>query len=372
MAGIYIHIPFCKRICAYCDFYKSARIALLDRVVGRMHDELEQRSDYLSDKNIRTIYFGGGTPSLCRPKAVGEIIEHISQLFDTSALEEVTLEANPDDLDEEYLAELRQVGVNRLSIGIQSLDDDVLRWMNRRHNSESALRSVEVARKAGFDNISVDLIFGLPGFELKSLEHTIDGLLGMGVEHISAYHLTIEPDTLLGRRCARGELCEIDENLSEEQFAIVHQRLTSAGYEHYEISNYALKGYRSRHNSSYWQGIEYLGIGPAAHSFDGKSRRWSTDTVESYYEVGEFAFEQEQLSDVEHFNEYVMTRLRTSEGVDLDYVSHRFGRVRAERLRVAAEPFVGQGIVLLEADALSIKPDSFLLSDMIIEQLIEI
>lgn len=371
MAGIYVHIPFCKRICAYCDFYKSAQIAYLDRVVERMHQELCQRKEYLSDRQIKTIYFGGGTPSLCSPEQIGSIMERVKELFDTSKLGEVTLEANPDDLTVEKLEALRKVGVNRLSIGVQSLDDKVLKWMNRRHDAESARRAVASARSVGFDNITVDLMFGLPGFDLQSLHNSIDGVLAMAVEHISAYHLTIEPDTLLGRRYAKGEIREVAEESSQEQYDIVHQRLTEAGYEHYEVSNYAKSGYRSRHNASYWQGEEYLGIGPAAHSFDGKSRRWSTDTVESYCGSGVFAFEEETLDITERFNEYVMTRLRTCEGMSLKEVKQTYGNERYDRIMLQVASFVEQGIVELSQGWLRVKPDSFLLSDMVIERLFE-
>lgn len=225
MAGLYFHIPFCKRICAYCDFYKSARLEQMDGVTAAMHRELDERQDYLRGEAVTTRYFGGGTPSLYAPAALKGLLDHAAQLFDCSSAAETTLEANPDDLTGDYLAGLREAGIDRLSIGIQSFDDDCLKLMNRRHTAAQAIGAVRAAQRAGFGNITADLIFGIPGFGGDSLKRSLDGVLSLGVQHISAYHLTVEPDTAFGRRAARGEFRAVDEEVSEEEFLTCTRRL---------------------------------------------------------------------------------------------------------------------------------------------------
>lgn len=370
MAGIYLHIPFCKRVCAYCDFYKSARTTLLDPVVEQMHGELEARAAYLGEGTaIETLYFGGGTPSLCHVEQLSALIERVKRLFNCSRLGEVTLEANPDDLSEEYLNGLRKVGINRLSIGVQSFDEEELRWMNRRHTARQAEEAVKAARRAGFDNITIDLIFGVPGFGREVLARSIDRALELEVEHISAYHLTIEPRTALGRKAEQGELQAVAENISEEEYQMVHQRLSQAGYEHYEISNFARPGRRARHNAAYWQGIPYLGIGPGAHSFNGESRCWCTDRVESYAEAGASRFEEEWLTPENRMNEYLMTHLRTIEGISLGEVERHFGTKRAQEVERLSERLLRNGSIVREGDRIRIPSEGFLLSDWIIGEL---
>ena len=314
MAGLYFHIPFCKRVCAYCDFYKSVDLRRMDPLLESMHRELDARREYLGGEPVRTRYFGGGTPSLCAPEAIAGLLDHAATLFDCTAAEETTLEANPDDLTPAYLAALRRAGVNRLSVGIQSFDDACLKLMNRRHNAAQAVEAVRSAQREGYENITVDLIFGVPGFGDDTLRRSLDSALALGVQHISAYHLTIEPDTAFGRRAARGEFRAVDEQISETEFLTVHHTLTEAGFEHYEVSNFALPGFRARHNAAYWHGAKYLGIGPAAHSFDGEERHWNVGSVERYI-AGDPA-ERELLTNRDRFNEYVMTALRTAEGID--------------------------------------------------------
>ena len=228
MAGLYFHIPFCKRICAYCDFYKSVRLEQMDGVTAAMHRELDERQDYLRGEAVTTRYFGGGTPSLYAPAALKGLLNHAAQLFDCSGAAETTLEANPDDLTGDYLAGLREAGIDRLSIGIQSFDDDCLKLMNRRHTAAQAIGAVRAAQRAGFGNITADLIFGIPGFGGDSLKRSLDGVLSLGVQHISAYHLTVEPDTAFGRRAARGEFRVVEDEVREEEFLTVHQTLTAA------------------------------------------------------------------------------------------------------------------------------------------------
>ncbi|WP_418991698.1 radical SAM family heme chaperone HemW [Alistipes sp.] len=370
MAGIYFHIPFCKRICAYCDFYRSASLARMDDLVAALHRELEDRSDWLRGEAVRTRYFGGGTPSLLAPAQIRALLDHAGELFDCSSVAETTLEANPDDLTPAYLDTLLAAGIDRLSIGVQSFDDACLLWMNRRHTAAEAVEAVRNARRAGFGNITVDLIFGVPGFGGDSLRRTLCQTLELGVQHISAYHLTVEPRTTLGRRAARGEFAPVDEAVSEEEFLTVHRTLTGAGFEHYEVSNYALPGFRARHNAAYWHGASYLGLGPAAHSYDGgRVRSWNVASLEQY--LAGAPAETETLSDRDRFNEYLMTRLRTAEGVVLAEVEHLFGRERLARLLHDAKSSVCAHTLRTEDGRLAIPPERFLVSDAVIEALFE-
>lgn len=367
---IYYHIPFCKQICSYCDFYRTAALKELPAVVEKMCEEIKDRANYLADKQIRTIYFGGGTPSLLDPSQVEKLLDAARSLFDCSQVEEITLEANPDDLTEGYLRGIRAVGINRLSIGIQSFNDDCLKLMNRRHSADEATEAVKRAQKAGFDNITIDLIFGVPGFGGEVLEHSIDKALALGVQHISAYLLTIEERTRFGRMAEKGELKEIADTTAEEEFLLIHNRLTNSGMEHYEVSNYALKGYRARHNSHYWDGTPYLGIGPAAHSFDGHSRQWNPASVTRYLQ-GETP-ERETLGTEEMREEFLMTRLRTADGFSLDDFRRQFGEKLTEKLLCALEKFSDEGLIIRTEDKIRIPSDKFLLSDHIIGSLFDL
>lgn len=369
MAGLYFHIPFCKRICAYCDFYKSVQLDRMDDLVGAMHRELEARRDYLQGEKLTTRYFGGGTPSLVRPAALKQLLDHAAEIFDSSQVIETTLEANPDDLTEPYLDGLLEAGIDRLSIGVQSFDDACLKLMNRRHTAEQAVRAVETAKRAGFSNITIDLIFGVPGFGDISLKNSLEGALSLGVQHISAYHLTLEPNTGFGRQAARGKFRQVDETVSEEEFLAVHRTLTGAGYEHYEVSNFALEGFRARHNASYWHGAKYLGIGPAAHSFDGAERHWNISSVERYIEGA--GAERELLTQRDHYNEYLMTSLRTSEGFDLEELERCYGSKRRARIEHEIAPFIEAGTLLRRANQVAVPPEKFLISDAVIEAFFE-
>lgn len=371
MAGIYFHIPFCRRICAYCDFYKNADLRLMEQTLAAMEREVVARRDFLRGEAVRTIYFGGGTPSLVSAEWIGRAIELCRATFDCSMLEEVTLEANPDDLSEEYLRALRGAGVNRLSIGIQSFDDEVLRTMNRRHDAAAAVRAVEMARAAGFDNITIDLIYGLPFGPKDALTRSLAQAVALGVEHISAYHLTIEPNTRFGRMAERGELAPVPEEESERQYNQVHTALTAAGYDHYEISNFAREGRRSRHNSSYWQSQPYLGIGPAAHSFDGESRLWARSSVAEYLsgvDRGE-CYENELLTATDRYNETIMTALRCREGIDLAELEKKFGRDRKEYLVNESSHLVVSGVLVNDGNRVAMCPERWLVSDLVIAEL---
>ena len=368
MSTLYFHIPFCKRICTYCDFYKVGATTLIPQVVETMHRELEQRCGYLSDRRLSSIYFGGGTPSLLSPEQIEGFIAHARQLFDCSAVEEITIEANPDDLTAEYVEALRLTSVNRVSIGIQSFDDRVLQFMNRRHTSLEAQECVARLRSAGYDNISIDIIFGVAGFGDEWLEATLRQAIALGVEHISAYHLTVEERTRLGLLTRRGEYTPVSEERSEVEYRMVERMLAEAGYEHYEVSNYARRGCRAKHNSAYWQGVEYLGIGPGAHSFSGDNRMWCISTAKEYSER-DLRFEDETLSEVDHLNEYVMTSLRRVEGIDLAYVASRFGEREVERIRASAQGWIDAGVARCEGGYLFIPTQMFMMSDAVIESI---
>lgn len=370
MAGIYFHIPFCKRLCGYCDFRRSVRLQYIPRVIERMHEELDAERPFLHESKIRTIYFGGGTPSLLAPHTLADLLEHAARIFDCSCTEEITAELNPDDVTPEYIEQLRLTPINRLSLGVQSFDEAELHFMGRRHTAVQAERAVRLLQEAGYDNISIDLIFGVSGFGDEVLRRSIDKALALGVQHISAYHLTIEPGTRFGRLLSRGELQQVDEERSEREFLAVHDALTAAGFEHYEVSNYALPGFRSRHNSSYWTGDEYLGIGAGAHSFNGTIRRWCEQSAEEY--AAGIVYGEERLSERDHLNEYLMTSLRRIDGISLAHIAESWGTAESERIVRVAEPFVTAGTMRRDGDTLAIKPEHFLVSDALISTLFEV
>ncbi len=370
MAGLYFHIPFCKRICGYCDFFRSVELKYLPDVVRTMHSEMEEQRDFLNDKSLKTIYFGGGTPSLLQPEEFSRFIDHADRLFDCHPVGEITIEANPDDIDKRYVEQLRHTAVNRVSLGVQSFNDAELKFMNRRHSAQQAEDAVKRLQDAGFENITIDLIFGVAGFGEGVLLESLSKTLTLGVKHVSAYHLTIEPHTAFGRKASRGELNEVPDEQSQREYDLVDKMLTAAGYEHYEVSNYALEGYRSRHNSSYWHGAEYLGVGAGAHSFNTASRRWSQQPLREYITHREY--ESEQLSLIDRFNEYLMTNLRCVEGVNLEQISSHFGSDKRQMLLQLSKPWLESQKLILEGDYLRIPTRYFMLSDAIISSLFEV
>lgn len=370
MAGIYFHIPFCKRICSYCDFYRSADLRLMDDVLSAMSVELVEQRDFLHDTRIRTIYFGGGTPSLLEPSLMGELVEQVGALFDCSAVEEFTVEANPDDITTEYAAGLRKIGVNRISLGVQSFNDEELKFMNRRHTACAAELAVKTLQDVGFDNITVDLIFGVDGFGEEVLRQSVERVIDLNVQHVSAYHLTIEPATAFGRRLAKGQMREVAESQSEREYALVEEMLCRAGFEHYEVSNYARAGRRSKHNSSYWHQAEYLGIGPGAHSFNGVERHWSEQSLGEYVVRREYV--SEILTEQDFRNECVMTSLRCAEGIDMDSFTQRFGARESVRLRNLAQRWVTSGDLIDDGHRIYIPTSRFLISDAVIESLFDV
>ncbi|MES2795694.1 MAG: radical SAM family heme chaperone HemW [Bacteroidota bacterium] len=322
---LYIHIPFCKQACHYCDFHFSTNLEFRDKMVEAICKEMESRKGYLSSNKLASVYLGGGTPSLLTEKNLEKIFQTIHSNFEMDENAEITLEANPDDLDYEKLKLLKAVGVNRLSIGVQSFDESHLKFMNRAHSSKEALCSIENAKKAGFDNLTIDLIYGIPSESHHKLLTDIEIATSFNIHHISAYCLTIEPKTTFGKWVKTHKLKPIDENFASEQFEILMRGLAKKGFEQYEISNFAKNGHYSKHNSSYWLGNQYLGIGPSAHSFDGNSRQFNIANNSLYIkgiDTNNQSFELETLTDVDKTNEYLMTSLRTIWGTDLNRLSN--------------------------------------------------
>lgn len=373
MAGIYLHIPFCDKKCYYCDFFSTVSRLKTDSVLAVMQKELTLQAGYLPESKVDTIYFGGGTPSLLPVERVSELLEAIYGTFDCSNVVEVTMETNPDDLSASYLERLVATKINRLSIGIQSFDDELLGFMNRRHNAQQAKKAVSEAQRVGFDNITIDLMYGIPGLTLEGWQNAVKEALELDVQHISAYHLTIEPMTVFGKRAQSGKLLPIDEQSGCEQYDVLHSMLSEAGFEHYEISNFAKPGFRSKHNSSYWSSKPYLGIGPSAHSYNGKTRRWSEASIDKYIggcERGE-CYTEELLTDTERHNEYIMTRLRTAEGLATAEFKFLFGEHRLRQLMANVGKFEREGVMRVNSERISIPPEHFMMSDAMICELFE-
>ena len=327
MAGIYLHIPFCRQACFYCDFHFSTNLKPKKALLEALHKEASLQQHYLLDEAVETIYFGGGTPSLLQTAEIADILTHLGKLFQVTPQAEITLEANPDDLTEEKLLSLRQAGINRLSIGIQTFAEPVLQGLNRAHNAEQARACVPLARAAGFDNISIDLMYGLPGQTNELWRQDLDLALALRPEHLSAYCLTIEPQTAFGRWTAKGQLKPPGEEVGEAHYLMLTEALQQAGYEHYEVSNFCLPGYHSRHNTAYWLQKRYLGLGPGAHSYNLQSRQYNIRNNALYIkklQQGEMPNDSEALSRQDHINEYLMTGLRTSWGIDLQYLEKQW------------------------------------------------
>lgn len=328
MAGIYLHIPFCKQACSYCDFHFSTVLDTREQLVEALKLEIKLRRTYLGDEALQSIYFGGGTPSLLSNEQLSAIMEVIKTEFITLPDAEVTLETNPDDIEPSRLEIWKKMGINRLSIGLQSFKNEELRWMNRAHTAEESLVAVKKAQAAGFNNITIDLIYGSRFQNLDTWVETVKTALDLGVQHISAYQLTVEDRTKLGHAVRKGTEPIPSDQLTAEQFLYLSGQLTAAGFEHYEISNFALPGHRALHNSNYWLQSNYLGLGPSAHSFNGSSRQWNVRNNPQYIKeiaMGNLPFEKEELSARDLYNEYVMTRFRTTWGCDAEEIKNKFG-----------------------------------------------
>ncbi|MAM18377.1 MAG: coproporphyrinogen III oxidase [Gramella sp.] len=347
MSGIYLHIPFCKQACHYCDFHFSTSTRKKSRLVDMLCWEMILRKSEIP-ASIETIYFGGGTPSLLSSEELQQIFETLFSNFQVAEDAEITLEANPDDLSEEKIAQLAASPVNRLSIGVQSFFEDDLKLMNRAHNETEALESLQAAKKH-FENISIDLIYGIPGLTDEKWKENLKIALELEIPHISSYALTIEADTALEKFIEKGKLQPVEDEQYRRQFDILVQTLTQAGFEHYEFSNYGKTGFHSRNNMAYWLGKPYLGVGPSAHSFDGKQRKWNISNNSLYInslEMEKIPQETEELSINDRYNEYVMTRLRTKFGVNVLELEQDFGKKYRDYFERNAENFLQQELML--------------------------
>jgi oxygen-independent coproporphyrinogen-3 oxidase len=373
VAGLYIHIPFCKSKCSYCDFYSGVQGSLTDKLVDALQHEIRLRADYLNGEELQTIYFGGGTPSILSTQQLLDIFTVIAEKWDIGKCTEITLEANPDDLSAEKLRELSELPINRLSIGIQSFHDEELLMLRRRHSARQAIEAVKEAQRY-FQNISIDLMYGLPGQTISGWEETISQALALNIQHISAYHLTYEEGTLLERRRKEGRVIPVTEEVSVEMYHLLQNRLREGGVGQYEISNFAIPGFHSRHNSSYWDGTLYLGIGPSAHSFDGESRQWNVANTAKYISetgLGKPCFEKEILSITDKYNEMILISLRTIKGISMELMEKRFGTIAKEKLLKQSDHFIRSGIMFSDDDHLRLSPEGLFLSDGIITELMQ-
>ncbi len=343
MAGIYIHIPFCKQACHYCNFHFSTGLALQNDFTDSLLKEINLRADYLNPETVETIYFGGGTPSLLPVTAIRNMLESVHSHFTVSKNPEITLECNPDDMHPVRLQDWKRAGINRLSIGVQSFFTEDLLWMNRAHEADQAVRAVTEAKEAGFDNFSLDLIYALPGLTDEKWGKNLHKAISLEPAHISCYALTVEPKTALFKMIESKKSPPVETEKQAAQFLTGIRELEASGYEHYEISSFAKPGKRSRHNSSYWQSKKYLGLGPSAHSFNGRSRQWNVSNNALYIkslQSGQLNFESENLQPRDVLNEYIMTSLRTMEGLDLQHISDQFGNEKQDLLENNARVYI--------------------------------
>lgn len=358
MSGIYVHIPFCKSKCAYCNFFSVVSDKGRDAFLTALKREAVQRRNYLGGEAVRTVYFGGGTPSLLKPSEIAGILEVLRLNYDIIDSPEVTLETNPDTVSKESLLDYKSMGINRLSIGIQSFFDDDLQYLSRKHDSKHAMQVLDWASEVGFQEITLDLIYGIPTLTDEKWNRNIDIFLSTGFNHLSAYALTVEEKTALGQRISKGLAATVNEDNTIRHYEILTSRAADAGFEHYEISNFARPGHQSKHNTIYWKGEKYLGLGPSAHSFDGSSRQWNVAGVKDYCD--NYSFEREELTLDDRYNEYVMTSLRTNWGCDLGFVRDSFGEKYAEKFEKGVQKHILSG-KMLEKDRNFILNDSGML-----------
>ena len=373
MAGLYIHIPFCSKRCLYCDFFSSTDLHFQKPFIDALIREMELRQNYLKQEPLETVYFGGGTPSLLPSETFNRLFDAIERLFGLGQCKEITLEANPDDLTPDYVAALRDLPFNRISMGIQSFQDKDLVFLNRRHTCRQAIQAVERCQANGLEEISIDLIYGLPGQTQAEWENNLEEALKLAVPHISAYHLTYEEGTALYKLLAAGKITPAGEEQSVSFFATLIDRLTASGYQHYEISNFAFSGHHARHNSSYWKGTNYLGVGPSAHSYDGKSRQWNVSSLPLYIKgicAGHPNFEREELDEHTRYNEFVITRLRTMWGIRMDDVLQQFGAEKRDYLKQQAAAYIRQGLLNDSAGTLTLSRKGIFISDGIMSDLL--
>ena len=373
MAGIYIHIPFCKQRCNYCAFYSSTLYNIKEEYADAVCKELQTRRDYVKGEEIKTIYFGGGTPSTLPIELLQKICDTIYTNYTVCDNAEVTIECNPDDLTVEFLAKLHSLPFNRISMGVQSFDDRQLKRLGRRHNADKARQAVNNARMAGYDNISIDLMFALPGSTAEEWEQTIKEAISLQPEHISAYNLMYEDNTPLHRALQRGDFEELSEEENVEQFQMLISKMKEAGYRHYEISNFAKPGCESRHNSSYWNDTAYIGCGAAAHSYDGNSREWNIADIKEYIKgmaSGARNYEIEHLTEEERYNDTILTRLRTADGIPLKWMKNKFSQRLNSYMLNAAKKHIEYGNIKKTDETLYLTEKGIFISDAVIRDLI--
>lgn len=371
MAGIYIHIPFCKKLCFYCDFYHIISSDDNSVFVDTLLKEALLRQDYLGTEAVSTIYFGGGTPSVFSIKELGKILDGINKIFRVEENCEITVELNPDDVNSIYLDGLKKLNIKRISLGIQSWRDSYLKMLNRRHNSAQAAMALKETFNAGFENVTIDLIYGIPGMSVQEWASNLDFTFSFDIKHLSAYHLTFEPGTVFGKMLEKGLISEIEEEESASLFNTLIEKSESAGFIHYEISNFGKPGYFSVHNSNYWKQVNYLGLGPSAHSFNGYSRQWNISDVKGYIKsvnTGKSFFEKEELDIKARFNEYIMTSLRTMWGIDLEYIEKTFEKEGYDYVVNLAGKFRDYGLMKQDKKTLVLTNQGKMISDNIISE----
>ena len=373
MAGIYIHIPFCKSRCAYCDFHSGTGFSLKEKLVESLCAEIRLRKNYLNDETVRTIYFGGGTPSVLEKNDLSKILNEIRCNFNVFKNVETTIEVNPDDITNDYAEMLFALGFNRISIGIQSFNDKELKLINRRHTAQKARDAVKICQAKGFENISIDLIYGLPAQTLEIWENNLNEAISLNIQHISAYHLSYEKDTKIFQMLEQKKIFAVSEETSLLMFKILINRLKNANFEHYEISNFAQKGFRSQHNSAYWNDEKYLGIGASAHSYNGVSRQWNLSNTAQYIENitnGKIFFEIENLTSQEKYNDFVITRLRTCEGINITVLKEKFGEKFLKYCLKNTEKWIKSNDLKIKDNRLILSEKGIFISDGIFEDLI--
>lgn len=372
MGGVYFHIPFCRQKCNYCDFYSIRDSKGVDDLIRSEIKELFLRKNYLEDRSVNTIYFGGGTPSLLTVNQIEKLVKGVKDNFSIAFDCEITLEANPDDLTEEYLLQLHDLGINRLSVGIQSFNDEILKFLGRRHDSSRLVSIIESAQKVGFSNISVDLIFAIPGMNPDSYQYSLEKVIKLDIQHVSAYSLTIEKGTQFYKMLLHNKIQEVIEDDMLMQFNNTIDYLGKNGFSHYEISNYAKDGFKSRHNCSYWENVSYLGIGPSAHSYNGGSRQWNVSNTKRYCEgilKSEAFFQVEYLTPNDKYNEYVMTGLRTSKGVFISYIKDNFHDSVVHYFCKEVNQLLSSDLIYKDGDRVVLTRKGILISDYIVRKL---
>lgn len=370
MAGIYIHIPFCRQACHYCNFHFATSLHYIEDLMKALLKEITLQKGFLDNETVETIYFGGGTPSLLSIEDLHAILSTLNENFKVTDDAEITFEANPDDITEEKLIEWKKAGITRLSIGVQSFFEEDLKWMNRAHNAGQAILSLHLAIKY-FDNITIDLIYGLPDLTNEKWKHNVDTAISLGIPHLSCYALTVEPKTPLDKMIKLNKSKDINPDKQSEQFLLLMEWLAEAGYEHYEISNFAKPEFRSRHNSSYWQGKKYLGLGPSAHSFNGKERQWNISNNNAYINSineNKMPAEKEILTETQRVNEYIMTSLRTMEGLKFEHIQFTEVMTKVELLK-KSQRFINSGLLSFQNDTLILTIEGKLLADGIASDL---